>query len=452
MPNSTEILSNWASKFKYEDLSGTDVNYTRRLIIDYFAASFAGLKINKKFNDAIESIIIDCRFDGKSNVFGTDNCVSAIEAAFLNACYAHGADMDDGHKRAMGHVGAHVISSVFALAQTVNVTEKQVMEAIVVGYEIYCRVSAAAQPGLVHRGFHSTGTAGAIACAAACAKLLGLSQEEIYNAMAISVTQASGLIIVAESGQAIKPINPANAARAGIISALLSQKGVQGAINPLESKKVWFHAMTNEVDEEAITKDLGEKFAVSECYFKPYPSCRHTHCGIEAAIEIHNQIRDENIKKVNVYIYENAIRIAGQILIPQTDDDTKFSIHYSVAYSLLKGSFGISSINTNVITPEIVSLIEKIELIPTPEMENKDKGIRGSKLEVITDKNTYTKTIYIPKGDPEVPFTLDDLRIKLSDCASGYINIEEQSELINKVMSFGKDTPFSYTDIIEVFR
>ena len=191
--------------------------------------------------------------------------------------------------------------------------------------------------------------------------------------MAISVSQASGLIIVAESGQAIKPINPANAARAGIISALLSQKGVQGAINPLESKKGWFHAMTNEVDEEAITKDLGEKFAVSECYFKPYPSCRHTHCGIEAAIEIHNQIRDENIKKVNVYIYENAIRIAGQILIPQTDDDTKFSIHYSVAYSLLKGSFGISSINTNVITPEIVLLIEKIELIPTPKWKIKIK-------------------------------------------------------------------------------
>ena len=87
-------------------------------------------------------------------------------AAFMNAVYAHGADMDDGNRKSAGHIGAHVISSVFALGEKLGVTWKDIIVAINVGYEFFNRIAGAAQPGLYNRGFHSTGIAGAMACGA----------------------------------------------------------------------------------------------------------------------------------------------------------------------------------------------------------------------------------------------------------------------------------------------
>ena len=216
MIHATKILSEFAYKLKYEDLPSEVTQTTKKYIADYYAAAFAGIKVNRQFNDAVGEVILDMGGKAECDFIFSSERIPAPNAAFMSACYAHGADMDDGNRKAMGHVGAHVISAVLTLAQTLPVSGKDIITAINVGYEVYNRVAAAVQPGLVHRGFHSTGTAGAIACGAASAKLMGMDEEGIYNTMALSAIQASGLIIIAESGQCCKPINPANAAKTGI--------------------------------------------------------------------------------------------------------------------------------------------------------------------------------------------------------------------------------------------
>lgn len=450
MLNATKLLSEYVCKLCKDNITNHDIAYMRLLVLDYFAAAYAGRKVNTVFNHAMENIFFDMGGKEESTVLFSDKKIPMQNAAILNAAYAHGADMDDGHKRAMGHVGAHVISAVFAMAETLDVTEQEVIEAIVAGYEVYIRISAAAQPGLAKRGFHSTGTAGAVACAAACAKLLKLNADGIYNAMAIAVTQGSGLLIVAESGQTVKPINPAKAAQSGIISALLAKNGVIGATNPLESEKGWFHAMTDKVDEAMITAGLGEKNEISQCYLKPYPSCRHTHCGIEAAIRVHNRNKSKAIARVNLYIYENAIKIAGQIIHPGTDDDAKFSIHYTLACALVNGSFGLDDLAVEKAGAAVNSLIDRITLVNDPTMECREMGIRGAKVEVFfEDGSIDEETIPVPKGDPEVPFTLDDMREKLKSCCNGLLDEQGQEKLIEKVISFGNKKRFAYSSLID---
>lgn len=434
MIHATQLLADFVYNLKFEDIKKSDVEYTKLLIMDYFAASYAGIRVNGVFNSAIEDILFEQGGKEEATVLGGRK-LPAMNAAFLNACYAHGADMDDGHKRAMGHVGAHVISAVFAFAETLAVTGQDVITAIVAGYEIYVRTSAAAQPGLVHRGFHSTGTAGVIACAAACAKLLKLDAKGIYNAMAVSVTQANGLMIIAESGQMIKPINPARAAQGGILSALLVKNGVEGGVFPLESEKGWFHAMTDRVDEEMITKGLGEKFEVSQCYFKPYPSCRHTHAGIEAGLELRKNIDSRDIESVKLYTYRNAIQIAGQIVVPEKDGDSKFSIHYSLACAILRGHFNLSDLELEN-NEDIIEFAKRIELIEDESMEIKEKGIRGARCEfTMKDGKVLSKTVSVPKGDPESPFTIGDMREKLMGCISS----ENPEETAEKVISYVND-------------
>ncbi len=416
------------------------VDTTKKYIADYYAAAFAGLKVNGEFNSAVESLILDMGGKEECDFIFHPQRVPAANAAFLSACYAHGADMDDGNRKAMGHVGAHVISAVMTMAQCLGSSGTDIITAVNVGYEVYNRVAAAVQPGLVRRGFHSTGTVGAIASGAATAKLMGMSAEEIYNTMALSAIQSSGLIIIAESGQCCKPINPANAAKTGIISALIISKGVKSSAYPLESKKGFFHAMSDEVDEEMITSGLGESFTITESYMKPYPSCRHTHCGIECALDIRKRLPlNAEIKSVKVYIYKNAIDIAGQIKVPSVSDDAKFSVHYSLAAALLRGRFGLGDLDISAMDSELLRVIALTELIEDPTMEKRDEGIRGCRVEVIlSDGSVYDKTVLIPLGDAANPLSWNDIREKLRACSEGLLSEEEQSRLIDNILSLDK--------------
>ena len=427
--DTARVFSAFAAGLRFEDLPAQAVEATRMFMADYVAACFAGMRINAKFNDAIRGILANMTGRPEASVFAGTERFSAEAAAYMNAVYAHGADLDDGNRKAMGHVAAHVMSAVFALAEAMGDCEwSRVFTAINVGYEVYNRLAAMAQPGLVHRGFHSTGTAGAVACAAACAKLMGLDREGIYSAIGIAAIQASGLIIIAESGQACKPLNPANAARTGIVSAKLAAKGVEGPRLPLESAKGWLHAMTDEVHYEML-EGLGEAYTICESYLKPYPSCRHTHCGIEAAIALRDELSGmgkgiDDIERVELYIYENAIRIAGQIRVPATMDEAKFSVHYSLAVALATGNYTLDDLGRKP-TDALRALVAKTELIPDPSME-------GARLE---------KTVLLPKGDPVNPFSWEDMRRKLDACLSGTAYASRQVVDTIRSIDFAKPFP-----------
>ena len=444
MIQATEILSQFVAGLTYDDLPADVVRLSKQYIVDYYAACFAGMKINAPFNAAVEELLVEQGGAEQASVLCSERKLPAREAAFLNAVYAHGADMDDGNRKAMGHVAAHVMSAVFALAEMLGASGKDVIVAINAGYEVYNRVAASVQPQLARRGFHSTGTAGAIACGAAAAKLLGLDEKGVYNALSMAAVQSSGLLVVLESGQATKPVNPANAARVGILSAQLAQKGVQAPRLPLESKKGWFHAMADTVDETAVTEGLGEVFTIAESYLKPYPSCRHTHCGIEAAIGIREQITAQygrvdasTVDSVTVYIYSNAINIAGQIVYPQTDEDAKFSIHYALATALLKGRYTLDDLSVDNLTDEVRCVIDKTQLVCDESMEDRKRGVRGARVVVtVKDGTQFSETVLIPKGDAANPFSDEDLREKLCVCAEGVISQAQQQRLLESVYGF----------------
>jgi len=432
----TKLLSDFVAGLRYDDLPAEAVEALKRYVIDYYAACFAGFKVNGDFNRAVEALLLEMGGKPECDSLFLEERLPVMNAAFLNAVYAHGADMDDGNRKAMGHVGCHVISAVLALAQRLGASGKEILTAIDAGYEVYNRLAAAAQPGLVGRGFHSTGTAGAVACGAACARLMGLDGDGIYNSMAIAAVQASGLMLIAESGQACKPLNPANAARTGVLSAMLAGRGVRGPVNPLESQKGWLHAMCDQPALEMITEGLGVTHTVCESYMKPYPSCRHTHGAIDAALKLRERLMGKEIASVRVYIYPNAIRIAGQIHEPATLEDSKFSIHYALAVTLSRGRFGLEDLGLEGLTDEVRRLIAAITLIPDESMERRDEGIRGTRVQVETAKGeVFEETVSIPKGDAANPFTLDELKEKLARCAEGLIDREQQGRLVDNILA-----------------
>lgn len=438
----TKRLSDFAANLRFEDIPKEAIDLTKLYLADYYAACFAGYRVNDKMNEAMRGILEHMGGTEEASVLFGQRKMPVENAAFLNAVYAHGADMDDGNRKAMGHIAAHVMPAVFALAETLPVRWSEVLVSIHVGYEVYNRIAAAAQPGLLRRGFHSTGTAGSIACGAACAKLMGLDSHGIYHAMAIAAVQSGGLLIITESGQACKPLNPANAARAGILAAKLAARGIDGPIDPLESPKGWFNAMTEQVDDSEIIEGLGTRFTMCESYLKPYPSCRHTHCGIDGALKIRQQMLSkygsvpvDRIERINILIYPNAVRVAGKIKIPKTADEAKFSIHYSLVCALLNGHYNLEDLNLSDLSKEAAELIEKIFVTECNEMENAKEGIRGAKVELaLQDGSRFSEMVLIPKGDAANPLTWDDMKEKMNGCTEGLLNEEQQKGLLDRIM------------------
>ena len=222
---------------------------------------------------------------------------------------------------------------------------------------------------------------------------------------------------------------------------MLASQGMQGPAEALEGKNGWFHAVTDQIDENCLKGT--DHFLIHDCYFKLYPSCRHTHCGIDAAVALHSLVKASDISAVNVYIYPNAIKLAG-IQWPQNAAETKFSIQYTMACALYKGSYGLEDMNPLCTAEDVSELVRKIRLLPDEAMENKNKGIRGARVEVIkNDGSRIEKTVLIPKGDPENPVTREDIIEKLKTCAKDQASEETLCMLIDSVYKIEGKNSFS---------
>lgn len=422
MEEITKTLSEFIFNLEYDQLPKEIVEKTKMFIADYYVSCYAGYFVNYDFNIANLELIKFMGGKKEASVLFKNEKFSIEQAAFLNALYAHGADLDDGNSKSAGHIGASVISAVFALGECLDVDWKQIVLAINVGYEVFNRIGESVQPGLYNRGFHSTGVLGGIASAAACAKLLNLDIKKIYDAISLGALQSSGFLLIDENGQNCKPINPANAARVGIQSALLAKFGVNTPDNPLESCKGWISTFSGMLKKEVIFKDIGKNFTINDSYLKLYPSCRHTHSCIEAALEIRKKININTIKYVKIFTYSHAIKSAGKIKIPLTKEDAKFSISYAVAIVLIKGQFGFDELDVNkTIDKNVMSLLDKIEIISDDKFEDLTRKIRGTKILIEDfDGQKFEKIINLPKGEGENPLKWIDINEKFKSCVKSY--------------------------------
>lgn len=205
--------------------------------------------------------------------------------------------------------------------------------------------------------------------------------------------------------------------------------------------------MSDSFDQSYIVDGLGKNYTINESYLKPYPSCRHTHCPIEAIENIRKRMLESNyswedIKSIRIKIYKNAIMVAGQVIHPENLEETKFSIHFTAACTMVKGEFGLNEMN-DYQDSGINQLIEKIELREDDTLEDTKKGIRGACVEVLLNDGTrYSSTVLVPKGETINPMTLSDIEKKLNDAI--YVSAIEDcvDNLKESVMSLEKISVF----------
>jgi len=173
----------------------------------------------------------------EATIIGSSVKVPMANAALVNGAVSHVVELDDGHRIAKGHPGVTVISAALAVAESLGATGKELITAVVAGYDIFVRVASSINPSHLNKGYHTTGTCGTLAAAAAASSLLKLGEIQTANALGLAGIQASGLLEVTIDGQMAKVLNAGKAAYGGVLAALLAKENAEGPKSVIEGKK-----------------------------------------------------------------------------------------------------------------------------------------------------------------------------------------------------------------------
>jgi len=448
----TDKLAVFISNTEYNQIPKDIIDAAKESFLDFLAASIAGYR-----KGPLSRIIIPyfLQIGGKNEsiVLGTDKKMPVLNAALANGVSGHSMDLDDGHRRALGHPGVTVIPAALAVAESTGCSGKELLTAIIIGYELFIRIGQGANPALFNRGFHTTGVCGALSAAAAVAKVLSLDKEEIVSTLGIAGTQSSGLLIVIHSGQMVKPLNAGKAAQNGVLAALLAQKGVLGSEGIIEGKDGFMQSFSNECDYSSILNDLGKSFAIKECYRKFYPACRHTHAAIDAALYLqqNKNFNIQDIQKIKVTTYPAALKLTQKEKMPEDEAGTRFNIAFAVSLAIVKGKAGINEFSMeNTKNQEIGDLFNKVKIISDSSFECKENNIKGAEVEIILKNNTsLKKKVVLPKGEPENPLTKEELYDKFNDCIGNFWSNEKKEKVLGYIQNLDKvDNIRILTDLI----
>ncbi len=281
MASLTEKLAAFSSSLACDRLPGKSSPRHEDVFLTPWRAPLAGSRLSqsgqsgRKFAERLGE-------KEEAVVAGSTLRRSPMTAAFVNGMAAHALELDDGSKYATYHPGASIIPACLALGEAEGISGKKLLEAITAGYEVSLRIGTAINPGHYLRGFHPTGTIASFGTTAAASKILGLSPDLTVQALGIAGSLASGINQYEIDGSISKHVHPGNAARNGILAAMLARDGMTGPAEILEGKLGFFHCFADSADTALVDRDLGKDWHFLRIYFKPYCSCRYVHYAIEA--------------------------------------------------------------------------------------------------------------------------------------------------------------------------
>ena len=273
-----------------------------------------------------------------ATVLGHAERTDALWAALINGSMAHVLDFDDTHSPTILHGYSSILAAQLALAESLSapVTGMRFLAAFLAGYETSARVALAVHPSHYDRGWHVSGTAGTFGAAAACGWLLGLSVDQMAQALGIAASQAAGLREM--FGSMNKSLHVGKAAQNGLLAALLAHRGFTSSGQALEAPRGFCRVLSSDARLDQLTADWGAHWQIMSSGFKPFPCGVVTHAAIEAALALHDEqgVRAEEVETTHARCHPLVLELTGKT-DPQTGLEGKFSIYHCLAAALVDG-------------------------------------------------------------------------------------------------------------------
>ncbi len=438
----TEQLSRFMVETKFEDIPDEALRLTKRHFLDCLGTNMAGYK--SEGGRIVTEYTREIGGTPESRLVGSGLLTSAANAAFANGVMSHLLDFDDS---GMSHPTVCILPVLLALGEKLKLSGKEILTAQVMGYECFGKLSYGArpyEPTLRGRGYHPTAIWGTMAAGATAAKLLKLDVTKTRMALGVAAAQAAGLM--EHFGTMTKGFHAGSSARAGILAALLVEKGYEANQNIIEGHQGLYRAIVGEgnYDLDKVTENLGKSWEIVTpgLSIKRYPCCGGILRGLDAILQIvqEHDISSAQVESVEVQVYpgmRNTVRFDKPNL-PTKGYEGKFSMAYNMALAIVDGKVAIDSFSEEKFnSPEMKETLNKVDVIDFPEGAL-TSGRRGTPVKVrMKNGQEYTNQVEHQRGNPENPLTDEELQAKYRYCA-GRIplpkdKIERSVELIQSI-------------------
>jgi 2-methylcitrate dehydratase PrpD len=364
-----QILGDFAHALSYDDLPGEVVEKAQISVADGIACALAGYDLPT--SRIARGLWKDLKKEGRATVWVNGEKGDAESAAWVNCLHMHAILHDDMQESTVGHMGSFVIPVAFALAEEEGRSGKDLLTAAAAAYEVSGRIALKSGNPIVKRGFRASPVFGPFAAATAAGKLMGLSREQMQNAIACAASFSCGLLEAVNTGSMEWRFQNGGALRNGMMAAQLAKQGLVASKTALEGKRGFFAAFGGPEIREAvlsgmgaITESLGKYFEVGKNIFKPFPTCGYNQVGVEVAVEMAKKydLRPENIEAIRVMVSpENKHYPGGDFHGPfETLDQALLSKPFSIATAMMFRNITVDMYLTKLNAPEIQQLARKV--------------------------------------------------------------------------------------------
>jgi 2-methylcitrate dehydratase PrpD len=437
---SSQALANALASCRYRALPPETVQSATWCLVDTLAAVYAAVE-EFPIHRLREFWRADgMRPGGPCRLIGTGTRVPGALAALVHSAMAQSLEMDDFHKQSIVHIGSTVVPPALAAAERLGRNGRDLLTAIVVGYEAGIRAGEAVNPAH-HRIWHSTGTCGTFGAAAAVGKLLGLAPAAMNNALGTAGTQAAGMNqYMIDGGEMSKPLHAGKAGLNGYLAAMLAAKGFTGATRIFEGDKGFLRATTSAPHPEAITTGLDQRSfpdRITRVTRRLFPVNGHILSPLEGLLTLRetHQIRAAQVQAVEIALYAEAYNFL-QPVRPTSPFLARFCLPFCVAVAVLDGevtpqSFGPRQLKRQ----DLRQFMSRVRTREDPNLTAAFPARWSSEVTVeLVDGTRHTACVEIPKGDPSNALSRDDLATKFLKSVGSVIGPRAAQRLLDRCL------------------
>ena len=428
----TSTLAKFIVNHRYADIPEKVRHEAARSFLNWVGCAVGGSR-HETVENALAAL---SEFSGprEATVLGRGDKLDAMLAALMNGITSHTFDFDDTHLKTVIHPSGPVASAILALSERKHLNGNDFLHAFILGVEAECRVGNAVYPQHYDVGWHITGTAGVFGAAAAAGRLLGLTEQQMAWARGIAATQSSGLREM--FGTMCKPFHPGNAARNGLLAALLAQKNFTSSVQGIEAKRGFANVLSTAFKPGEITDRLGETWEILLNTYKPFACGIVEHPAIDSCIQLRNEhkLKGDEIEAISLKVHPLVLELTGK-KTPQTGLESKFSVYHSSAVAVIHGAAGEEEYSDAVVRdPKVIALRDKVTAVA-------DKAMHEDQVHVtirLKGGKTVEKSIEHCVGSLGKPMSDADLEAKFRALSAGILSKGETDKLIGLCWDIGK--------------
>ena len=439
----TEKIARFIVDTDYEAIPRGAVEKAKRTALDCLGAALAG--VAEPVSQAITGYVTKLGGPPHASVLGAGLKVSLPDAALANGSIAHALDYDDCGVK-IGHPSVLVLPAVLSLGEHLGASGRDILTAYILGLEIEGKLALHADFKLMQARLNHQTWYGSIGAAAACAKLLRLDVAKTRMTLGIGANFACGLS--ANHGSMAGAMAAGNACRNGVTAALMAQEGLTANPNIVEAKNGFYDTLVGagHYDAERMAEGLGKPFYIESpgIGLKKYPSCYHTHRALDGVFQLlgEHRLNDKDIVEVDVGTSERAMRVLA-FSEPETPYQAKYSMPYCIAAAVVDHQVSLDTFTAHKMEDRgIVEAKKKVHLsfpdVPIwPGLADvgPDTEFVGNPVTIrATDGRSYNARVDIPRGDPALPLTDDELLAKYRDCGRSWLRPDDMERSVGLVL------------------